>query len=392
MEIFEAVLPLFLLGGGVIYLAACLLAFMGLNKRAGSVVKETPFVSVIVAARNESVNVGLLLEDLLKQDYPSDRYEMVAVDDCSEDTTGAIIQGYADKDPRVIPAETHFSLSPYHHKKKAVHEGILKSRGEIIMTVDADCRVPHGWIGGIVGRFDSERELAAGEVIIEGRGVLAMLESLEFTGIQAMAAGCMNMGFPLTCNGANLAYRRSAFERVKGFEGVGGLVSGDDDLLMQKIALGGPERVVFVTGKDTAVRVGAVKSVREFFSKRTRWASKIRAYPSGAAILFLAAVFSFFCAAPLGILFWMAGFMGGASLATGLGMKIAGDFLLAGHGALKAGKPKLLLIFPLAEIFHIPYILFVTVKGYFGTFEWRGRKTGAFTENREQMIDGRRLD
>ncbi|MFA6472407.1 MAG: glycosyltransferase family 2 protein, partial [Candidatus Latescibacterota bacterium] len=259
-------------------------------------------------------------------------------------------------------------------------------------TIDADCRAPHGWISGMVGRFDSELELAAGEVIVKGKGILAMFESLEFTGIQAMSAGCMNMGFPLTCNGANLAYRRSAFDRVKGFEGVGGLVSGDDDLLMQKIARDGHQRVAFITGKNTAVRVGAVKNVREFLSKRTRWASKITGYPSGAAIIFLASVFLFFAVVPLGILSWMAGLMGGASLMAGLGMKIAGDLLLAGRGAIKSGNSKLLLVFPLAEIFHIPYILYVTVRGYFGTFEWRGRKTGAFAENSERMINGRRLD
>jgi cellulose synthase/poly-beta-1,6-N-acetylglucosamine synthase-like glycosyltransferase len=392
MNILGTGLSLLLLGGGALYLGSCCLAFMGLSRRAKTGVRETPFVSVVVAARNEAENIGFLLDDLLAQDYPQDRFEIIAVDDFSEDNTGEIIKEYARREPKVRPAETHFSLSPYRHKKRAIHEGILKSCGEIIMTVDADCRTPRGWIRGMVSRFDSEVELAAGEVIVEGRGMLAMLETLEFTGIQAMAAGCMNMGFPLTCNGANMAYRRTAFERVKGFEGVGGLVSGDDDLLMQKIARGGPHRVAFVTGRETAVHVGAVKNVGEFLAKRTRWASKISGYPSGAAIVFLSAVFLFFVAVPLGLLAWIAGWTGYESVAAGLGMKTAGDLLLAGSGVLKAGKPLLLLVFILAEILHIPYILFVAVRGYFGVFEWRGRRTGAFASDREQVINGRRLD
>ena len=384
MDIFGTGLSLLLLGGGALYLGACCLAFLGLSRRGKTGVRETPFVSVVVAARNEAENIGLLLDDLLAQDYPQDRFEIIAVDDFSEDNTRAIIKEYARREQKVHPAETHFSLSPYRHKKRAIHEGILKSCGEIIMTVDADCRVPVGWIRGMVGRLDKTVELAAGEVMVEGRGMLAMLETLEFTGIQAMAAGCMNMGFPLTCNGANMAYRRAAFERVKGFEGVGGLVSGDDDLLMHKIARGGLNRVAFVTGRETAVTVGAVKHVGEFLSKRTRWASKIRAYPSGAAIVFLSAVFLFFAAALVGFLSWIAGLTGCISLAAGMGMKTAGDFLLAGTGVLKAGKPLLLMVFPLAEILHIPYILFVTVRGYFGTFEWHGRRTGAFAADGEQ--------
>jgi cellulose synthase/poly-beta-1,6-N-acetylglucosamine synthase-like glycosyltransferase len=392
MDIFETVLSLVLYTGGAIYFSACLLALLGLFRHSNSIPKQNPFVSVIIAARNESENIGSLLDDLLNQDYPPDRFEIIAVDDNSNDTTGAVIKEYSIREKKIHHAETNFSLSPYRHKKKAIHEGIIKSKGEIIMTVDADCRVPNGWIRGMVSRFDSEIELAAGEVMIEGKGILAWLETLEFTGIQAMAAGCMNMGFPLTCNGANMAYRRSAFDRVKGFEGIAGLVSGDDDLLMQKIARGGTQRVAFVTGKNTAVRVGAVKNTNEFISKRIRWASKIRAYPSGEAIFFLSAVFIFFAAALMGIISFPFGLIRFDSIAAGLGMKITGDLLLAGTGAIKAGKPGLLFIFPFAEILHIPYILFVTVRGYFGVFEWRGRKTGAFATRQERSIDGRQLD
>jgi hypothetical protein len=179
---------------------------------------------------------------------------------------------------------------------------------------------------------------------------------------------------------------------VKGFEGVGGLVSGEDDLLMQKIARGGPHRVAFVTGRETAVHVRAVKNAGEFLAKRTRWASKIKGYPSGAAIVFLSAVFLFFAAVPAGLFALSAGLMGYGSLAAGLSMKMTGDLLLAGSGVLRSGKPLLLLVFLLAEILHIPYILFVTVRGYFGSFEWRGRRTGAYASDREQVIDGKRLD
>jgi glycosyltransferase involved in cell wall biosynthesis len=383
MDLFGTGLSLILLGGGAAYLAACFLAFFGLFRRVKTDGEETPFVSVVIAARNEAENIGYLLDDLLAQDY-SGRFEIIAVDDFSGDNTGEIIREYSHRDKRVRHAETHYSLSPYRHKKRAIHEGILKSLGEIIMTVDADCRVPSGWIRGMAARLGKTVELAAGEVVVEGKGILATLEILEFAGIQAMAAGCMNRGFPLTCNGANMAYYRATFERVNGFAGVGGLVSGDDDLLMHKIARGGTSRVAFVTGNETAVRVRAVKNVGEFLSKRIRWASKIRGYPKGKAIVFLSAIFLFFAAAIAGFLSWAAGLTGFISLAAGMGMKTAGDLLLAGTGVLKTGRPMLLMVFPLAEILHIPYILFVTVRGYFGTFEWHGRKTGAFAADGEQ--------
>ena len=64
-------------------------------------------------------------------------------------------------DSRIRLIDTHSSNSPYTHKKRAVHEGILASTGEIILTTDADCRVPAGWISGMMERLSSGVDLVA---------------------------------------------------------------------------------------------------------------------------------------------------------------------------------------------------------------------------------------
>lgn len=382
----EIILGYILIGGGAIYAVVCLFAFAGLQHR--SPVRRgdyTPTVAVIIAARNEEEKIGGLLDDLLAQQYPPEAMCIVAVDDCSEDGTDEVIHRYAERDSRIHPARTRDSQSPYSHKKRAIHEGILSSASEIIMTVDADCRVPNGWIREMVRHFTPEVELVAGSVIVEGTGLRAGLETLEFTGIQAMAAGLMNRGFPITCNGANLAYRRTAFDRVDGFRGVGKLVSGDDDLLMQKIAKGNAARVTFLTGVETAVRVNAAGSLREFLMKRVRWASKIGGYPSISAIALLTIFFGFFLAAPVGLICAMAGVAGFGPLALGYGLKMTGDLLLVLRGLEEIGKPGLLRLFPLAELLHAPYIIGVTLQGFFGGFEWRGRHTRAINGEMEKV-------
>ncbi|MCE5250637.1 hypothetical protein LLG96_10510, partial [bacterium] len=201
-------------------------------------------------------------------------------------------------------------------------------------------------------------------------------------GIQIMAAGLMNARFPVTCNGANLAYRRAAFERVGGFEGVGDVISGDDDLLMQKIARGRAAGVRFVTGIETAVRTGAAGSLGEFLGKRARWASKIGRYPSVSAVALMAAFFAFFAAIPIWLGLAAAHRVAFFPLAVIYGLKTICDLVLAGYGVYKIGKLRLMLMFPLAEILHVPYIIFVSVKGLFGSFEWRGRRTGAVSVER----------
>ncbi len=377
MDFFQALLSYILICGGAVYLLTCLIAFIGLLRSHMTNEGYTPSVSVIIAARNEEENIGFLLGDLLNQDYPPENLEIVVADDCSDDNTASIVKGFSAKDGRVRLAETEFSQSPYSHKKKAVHEGILSSGGEIIMTTDADCRVTNGWVRGMAKFFVPGIDLVAGNVIVKGGGVLGWLEAVESTGIQAMAAGLINARFPITCNGANLAYRRSAFERVGGFEGVGHMVSGDDDLLMQKIAHKEPSRVVFVSGRGTAVYSQAVKNPGELFSRRARWASKISGYPSRGAVILLLLFFAFFTAVPVWLLIALFGVFGFGPLAWGFGMKLAGDILLTSYGVIKIRRSELMLIFPLAEVLHIFYIIVVTLKGFFGSFEWRGRRTAA---------------
>jgi cellulose synthase/poly-beta-1,6-N-acetylglucosamine synthase-like glycosyltransferase len=378
------VLEIVLLAGGAMYFSVCAVSLAGCRRRRERVKGYSPTVSVIVAARNAERTIGVLLDDLLSQDYPADRVEIVPVDDESSDGTFEIMRSRAARDSRVKPIRSSADDFLASFKKRAIRQGIDSSGGEIILTVDADCRVPKEWIRGLMEYFTERVELVAGEVRIEGDGLLAWMEILEFTGIQCMAAGLANVGFPITCNGANLAYRRSAFERVGGFRGIGGFVSGDDDLLMQRIARGNPSGVVFVTGNSTAVRVDAVGSLGEFIAKRSRWASKIRGYASLPALVFLSAVFLFFAAVPIGILAAMAGLAGYGALAAGYGMKAAGDALLAGYGVFRAGRGEILLVFPLAELLHVPYILGVTLNGFFGRFEWKGRRTGAHVSHADE--------
>ncbi|MFC1540844.1 glycosyltransferase [Candidatus Latescibacterota bacterium] len=377
MDILRLLLSAIILGGGVLYFAACLYAFYGHFRSHREIDSNTPTVSVIIAARNEEKTIGLLLEDLLKQSYPAEKTEIVVVDDCSEDKTASIVERFASKDTRVRLASTCNSKSPYSHKKRAVHEGILSSNGEIIVTTDADCRVTENWIGNVIKHFAPGIDLVAGEVIVEGGGLAGWMETLEFTGIQMMASGFMNAGFPVTCNGANLAYRRTAFERVGGFERIDRMVSGDDDLLMQKIAEGNPSKVVFVTDKESAVYTGAVRGFREFFTKRARWASKITTYPSKRAVVLLSLFFAYFVALPICLILAVYGAFHIGILSAGIGLKIAGDMTLVLYGLIKIERTKLMLLLPFAEIFHIPYIIAVNLKGFFGTFEWRDRTTKA---------------
>ena len=379
LNIFGEIFSFILIGGGTFYFGVCLWALYGYFRKHSTNLNYKPSVSVIVPARNEEKNIGALLSDLAVQTYPQEKLEIIVVDDASSDTTPEIVLEHSRKFPNIKLVGTHNSKLTYSYKKRAVCEGIMASSGEIIITTDADCRVPSNWLENKAAYFLPGTDLVAGDVFHNSKGLIGALEILEMSGVQAMAAGLMNNGFPVTCNGANLAYRRTAFEKAGGFEDIGSFVSGDDDLLMQKIARNNPSGVIYISGRENAVTTKGATGISDFISRRTRWASKIANYPSAWAVAMLSLFFIFFIGSLLWFMLALAGVYEWEPLLICTALKVLGDFPLVYTGVKNQRREKFLFLFPLAEILHIPYILLVTLRGYFGTFEWSGRKSSSVT-------------
>ena len=97
-----------------------------------------PKVSIILPARNEEKHLGGCLDSLLSQDYAN--YEIVVVDDSSQDRTGQIIQDYAKKDPRVIHVAARPKPDDWMGKSWACSEGYRKASGTLLLFTDADTK------------------------------------------------------------------------------------------------------------------------------------------------------------------------------------------------------------------------------------------------------------
>lgn len=120
------------------------------------------------------------------------------------------------------------------------------------------------------------------------------------------------------CNGANLAYERNSFYRVNGFSGIDTIASGDDMLLMHKIANQYPGQIHYLKAEDAIVTTSPMKTWREFLNQRIRWASKAKYYDDKriTAVLILVYLFNLSF-----LVLWVAGF----------GVIITG-FTLPGYG------------------------------------------------------------
>ncbi len=98
--------------------------------------KSHPKVSIILPARNEEEFIGKCLDSLIKQDY--ENYEIVVIDDSSNDATGEIISEYAKRDSKIIPVSARPKPEGWVGKNWACMEGYKKATGELLLFTDAD--------------------------------------------------------------------------------------------------------------------------------------------------------------------------------------------------------------------------------------------------------------
>ena len=323
-------------------------------------------VSVIVPARNEAGNIDACLRALVAQTYPPKRVEIIVVDDRSTDGTADRVADWARRSAhiRCVSVAARYCECP---KKNALWHGIAQSRGEIVFTTDADCRPGPRWIASTLAHFAPEVGMVIGHApLLRNESALSGLLSLQALIVSTLAAGSAGIGFPLTCSGRNLAYRRKAFDEVDGFAEIGHIVGGDDVLLMRQIAQKSAWKIRF----NADAFVPSASHADNLLYRQARYQSK--AIHSGVPVLILAVAVYIFHAvlSTLPVLYWIDAEL---FVATGVCLiaKVIADavFLLA--GATRFKSLKLLWWFPVLEILIVPYIVVVCALGTCSSFKWK---------------------
>jgi biofilm PGA synthesis N-glycosyltransferase PgaC len=237
-----------------------------------------PFISVVVAVRNEAANIDQLLQDLLAQNYPY--FEIIIVDDHSFDETASIINSLNTPLVKLIANDGT-------GKKAAITTGVNSAIGEIIATTDGDCRVPPNWLKSINDHFSNKEIcMVIGAVKIhDSEKLFLQMQQIEFASLIGTSAATLQLGMPSMCNGANLAFRKNVFVEVNGYADNLHIASGDDEFLMRKVLKRYPQRVTY--NFDCLVSTVAQPSISDFFQQRLRWAGKWR-YNSSTSVRILA--------------------------------------------------------------------------------------------------------
>ncbi len=335
---------------------------------------ETTF-SIIIPFRNEQNNLSRLLDSLALLEYPQKRFEVIFVDDNSDDFSVNVINKWRMANGLIqstLLENLRLTNSP---KKDAITRAMQIVENKWVITTDADCRVDRDWLK----IFDSYMqqtnfEMVAGPVNYEGRiSLLNHFQHLDFMSLQGATIGSFGLGNAFMCNGANFAYTKNLFQELNGFRGNDNEASGDDVFLLQKAMAKYPKKVGYLKSDAAIVTTVPAGSWLQLFNQRIRWASKTNSYQSHfgedlALVVFLANL----C---LLIVFFLAvfSFVAWSILAIAFVLKSIPDFILLvqTNRFLRKGK----FFFPVISAFIFPFFcVTVALFSISGKYNWKGRQ------------------
>lgn len=340
----------------------------------------TAYISIIIAARNEAANIEACLNSIINLSYPSDCFEVIVVDDHSEDQTAAIVNQYPAANIRLLALANHIKPEEpiIAYKKKAIEIGIKHAQGDIIACTDADCIVPEYWLHNIAYGYERRGAvLIAGPVLFhQEKNHFERFQSLDFAGMMLLTAtGLYSKRWPMA-NGANLAYAKSIFQTVGGFSDNTQLASGDDVFMVKKVLQLHPGNILFIKNKSAVVYTAAKPTWTSFLNQRIRWSTKNRRNPDlwvsiALGVVFFASILAVACFA--GSCFFSFYFV--PALLALLLLKGISDFMLLREATAFFERKELLRGFWISELFHILYISVVgTASLFINKYSWKGRK------------------
>lgn len=330
-------------------------------------------ISVIIAARNEEKFIGQCIESILNCNYPKELYEIIVVNDHSEDQTEEVIKNFKDNNVSII------NLEEVSGKKNALELGIRRAKGELIACTDADCQVPQEWLRSVANHFENtQNQCIAGPIsYIHDNSLLQRFQYLDALNNMCVTANGIKRKSYFMANGANLFFTKDVFIEIGGYQKNAQYASGDDMFLIQEIASRYPDKISFLKSKKAVVETQPETTFLGLVNQRTRWATKSKAYSNKNIMKIQGFVFYFVILIILNLVFTLFGT--GLSILgflTALLIKLSIDFFylwkLSGYFGDRNPMKSLFT----ASIGFLIYIIFAGIKALLpSSYNWKGRAT-----------------
>lgn len=239
-------------------------------------------VSLVIAIRNELSTLGNLLAHIDKQLLTKELYQVILVNDGSDDGSEQIAREYAGRRANVVFIDNSAGIPG---KKNALAKGIEAAGHEVIVVTDADCIMGSRCLQTISGYFAlHDPDMMIGLVDIEsGTTMLTRFQEMEFLSLVASGAGAAACNMPVYCNAACLAFKRNLYKLAA--DPVLSLTASGDDTFLLHTAKKEKKNIKLLKSVDAIVSTRGLPGWRDFINQRFRWVSKGRYYSDKDTLL-----------------------------------------------------------------------------------------------------------
>ena len=323
--------------------------------------------TIIVPFRNEAENIPVLLESLSNLNYPNNLFEVILVDDESEER----IQIADYRLQITVIKNIRVSNSP---KKDAISTAMKIVKTDWIISTDADCVVNENWLLTLDNYIQNhEVSMIAGAVTYDcENSFLHYFQQLDLVSLQGATIGSFGLGKGFMCNGANFAYTKAMFETLNGFEGNDTIASGDDVFLLQKAIARFAEKVHYLKSENNIIRTKPLSDWKSLFYQRVRWASKTGSYQSSFGKELGIVVFVGNLSLVLGFGLWVLGYLAFQNLIFFFLLKFIVDTILLYKTNRYLSKARMRYLI-LSSVLYPFFSVTVALYSLFGKYEWKGR-------------------
>jgi len=254
-----------------IYFVQTVIFGIGALKKFGRIQeKEFPTASIIVAARNEEDKILDCLQALDEVEYAEGRLEIIIVNDNSTDSTGRIINSFIEGKPKFKVIVPDGKIGNLKGKTNALAHALKIAAGEIILTTDADCTPQKQWVKTVASYFRKDVGAVLGFTTQSGNSPFCGMQAMDFLYLQTVASGSANFNKPTSCIGNNMAYRKSVYDEVGGYENIPFSITEDMKLMMEIHDLKKYE-IVYPLDKDALMVSKPLSTYKEIFWQKKRW-------------------------------------------------------------------------------------------------------------------------
>jgi len=245
-----------------------------------SLPSDLPFVSVLIAARNEEYLLPNLFKSLEKLDYPEEKIMFLFANDQSTDHTEKLMEDWCGKKSnRKFITISDSEIKKYHPNGKANALVILGeiAKGDFLFFTDADCEVNPVWIKAGIAAFGQNTGLVIGITQVAGKDFFGRLQALDWLNILGFVKVASDLGLQTTGLGNNMVIEKSAYIKSGGFKNLPATMT--EDLGISKAISEADFEIVHQISPEMLTKTKQEDSIKSLLQQRKRWFSGVITLP-----------------------------------------------------------------------------------------------------------------